>query len=480
MNKVWHGGLVMAFLLVFASFLSGCEGNGASGYLPGNIFAETTNGSITASGALLNEQEADFLRFADEAARISALFDLSKELPPAKSMSFTSNRDEDTDFIIDLVHPASESRVLNRMVSNKVAGLVSDFTAFNSGGSFYLRPFVFVHDEFILGLVLDARSFGNRQGFAANRHIIFFDLNEEAQVCPYDFITSEFFTQETEADFRLILTEAFADNNFSLALTGYEDFTFDDDYIYLHVRTHENTNVNESYITLTLPLIYFKDAVAQGSYAGAGVNGPRIAITFDDGPHNQHTTQLLDALKAKGVPATFFVMGSSVGSNAEIIKRMHDEGHLIGNHSFNHENFSRLSIAEIKKNLEDTNRRIHEITGVNPTVLRPPFGFYNQSVLSAAKDLDMSVVLWSIDPKDWQFMNAKYILDVVMEHAKDGSVILLHDIYETTVEAAIMIIDTLHSKGYTFVTVDELFDKADMAMEAGAMYRSVYREVVRN
>jgi peptidoglycan/xylan/chitin deacetylase (PgdA/CDA1 family) len=173
-------------------------------------------------------------------------------------------------------------------------------------------------------------------------------------------------------------------------------------------------------------------------------------------------------------------MGSSVNAFPDIVKRIHDEGHLIGNHSRNHENFARLNATELRRNLEDTNRRIYDVTGAKPTVLRPPYGFFNETVLTVAKELDMSIALWSIDPDDWRFKDVNYIRDVILEHAKDGSVILLHDIYETTVAAAILVIDILLAKGYNFVTVDELFSEANMTMEAGVLYRSIYRETVRN
>jgi peptidoglycan/xylan/chitin deacetylase (PgdA/CDA1 family) len=438
MNRFWVRLVCCVALLVLTGFLGGCHGNGHAGYLTGNIFGDTADSSIAVSGALSEEPETEFLRFVNEVERISAHTNLYNGL------YYRAVRDEVSDFIIDLVHPVSESNVLNRLASRVIVDSVREFVSLNSGGSIFARPGAFVYSEHVLGLLVDIRSFGDNQGFAARRHITIFDLYEDSAI----FEQELFVENTTETDIDLIFAQAFAEAF---------DQIFDENYAQVFAG---------GYLT-------------QGSDSNT-VAGPRIAITFDDGPHYNFTPLLLDALKARGVPATFFVIGTSIDANPDIVKRISDEGHLIGNHSLNHENFLRMSAAEIKNNLESTNRRISDITGSKPIVLRPPYGFFNETILGVAKDLDMSVILWSIDPKDWRYFDAGYIRDTILDHATDGSVILLHDIYETSVTGAIMVIDILLSKGYTFVTVDELFSGADTSLEAGALYRSTYREAVRN
>jgi hypothetical protein len=195
------------------------------------------------SSAAVNEG-TEFSRFAGEVERISAQSDLAAN---QAGLSLAANREEYSDFIIDLVYPVSESDTLNRLANRVVSSSIREFTSLNSGGRLYARPSAFVYGEHILGLVLDIRSYGDMQGFAARRHITIFDLNENSEISVHELF-------ENEADFRLIFSEAF-----DLTLTGYEDFTFDDTYVYMHVRTHENIGINGSYTVLALPLSYFDD-----------------------------------------------------------------------------------------------------------------------------------------------------------------------------------------------------------------------------
>jgi len=157
-----------------------------------------------------------------------------------------------------------------------------------------------------------------------------------------------------------------------------------------------------------------------------------------------------------------------------IVARMYREGHLIGNHSYFHPSFTTLCRQKIIDEINNTSTSIEAATGSRPRVLRPPFGARNTTVLDVAQELDMPVILWSIDPRDWLFRDAVLVRDHILERAVNGSVILMHDIHESSVEAAIMVIDALTKRGYTFVTVEELFTMNALEMQAGQVYRSVY------
>jgi peptidoglycan/xylan/chitin deacetylase (PgdA/CDA1 family) len=178
-----------------------------------------------------------------------------------------------------------------------------------------------------------------------------------------------------------------------------------------------------------------------------------IALTFDDGPHPVYTPKLLDGLKERGVKASFFLIGESIEGNEEIIRRMYEEGHLIGNHSQNHMQLTKENVEAACQQIERTNQKIYEITGEMPSYIRPPYGSWSEELECM---VPMTVVLWNIDTLDWKSQNTSQIVRHVRKNVEDGSIILLHDVYGTSVAAALEIIDTLSKEGYNFVTVDEL------------------------
>ena len=179
----------------------------------------------------------------------------------------------------------------------------------------------------------------------------------------------------------------------------------------------------------------------------------RIAITFDDGPGKGTTEKLLDGLKERGVKATFFLVGEKIEDNRELVARMYAEGHLIGNHTYSHIQLTSRNREAFREELVRTNAVLEEITGEKTSFVRPPYGSWDKSF---EKDLNMFPVLWNIDPLDWCSHNAECIAARVVEKAGDGDIILMHDYYDTSVIAALEVIDALQGEGFQFVTVEEL------------------------
>lgn len=189
---------------------------------------------------------------------------------------------------------------------------------------------------------------------------------------------------------------------------------------------------------------------------GAEAEIRKIAITFDDGPHPSYTSQLLDGLKERGIHATFFVTGEHAEANPEIIKRMQEEGHLIGNHTYSHIQLTERNREIFREELIRTNEIIEEITGEEVQYVRPPYGSWDKSF---EKELNMFPVLWNVDPLDWCSKNVACITKKIVSKTEENDIILMHDYYETSVTAALCAIDELMEEGYTFVTVEEiLFD----------------------
>lgn len=192
---------------------------------------------------------------------------------------------------------------------------------------------------------------------------------------------------------------------------------------------------------------------AEPAAAIVNENGPMIALTFDDGPYPKVTGHILDVLEKNGVCATFFVLGSRIEGHEDMLTRMDELGCEIGNHSFSHADLTRLSKADCQRELSDTDAEIRRVTGHEASVVRPPYGYYNKTVMSAA---GRPLILWTVDTNDWRGKAPGEIADYVIQQAKEGSVILMHDQQTQTADAMEIIIPTLIEEGFRFVTVSEL------------------------
>lgn len=180
---------------------------------------------------------------------------------------------------------------------------------------------------------------------------------------------------------------------------------------------------------------------------------PKVALTFDDGPHMVYTEMLLDGLKERGICATFFLIGKNIEGNEEIVQRMQKEGHLIGNHTYHHVNLKELSQKEAEQEIQKTGNKIYESAGICTAFVRPPFGEWRKNL-----DLDMTMipVSWNVDSLDWTTENTEKIVKRVVKDVQEGDIILMHDIFQSSVDAALQVADILEEQGYEFVTVEEL------------------------
>lgn len=180
---------------------------------------------------------------------------------------------------------------------------------------------------------------------------------------------------------------------------------------------------------------------------------PSIAITFDDGPSGRYTGRLLDGLKERNVKASFFLIGENAEENPVLVERIYKEGHLIGNHTYSHVQMTHLSEEAAVREIEKTDQVISAITGEHVAYMRPPFGAWQREL---EVRMEVLPVLWSVDPLDWTTENVDEIVSKVVTEVEEGDIILLHDCYASSVEAALRIVDILQKEGYEFVTVDRL------------------------
>ena len=187
------------------------------------------------------------------------------------------------------------------------------------------------------------------------------------------------------------------------------------------------------------------------------VDGPYIAMTFDDGPSATLTPKLLDLLAAHHIKATFFVIGENVTEHPEIVARAAREGHEIANHSWSHPNFGKMSDENVRRQLQQTDDAIKNATGRRPTLLRPPYG----SITTREKrwihdEFGYDIILWDVDPYDWKRPGPAVVRARILKETRPGSIVLSHDIHPGTIEAMPSTFDELEAKGFKFVTVSEL------------------------
>lgn len=193
-----------------------------------------------------------------------------------------------------------------------------------------------------------------------------------------------------------------------------------------------------------------------------------VALTFDDGPSGRFTRRLLDGLQERDVKATFLLCGYRLKDYPEEAQRIFDEGHEIGIHGYSHASFCPMTADEITREIRETAQLLPE--GCHPLFVRPPGGMCSGEVLKAAKRDGLSILSWSVDPQDWALLNADLIVKTVTERTEDGDVILLHDMSESSVDAALRIIDILSERGFQFVAATELAQIKGVRLTPGGTY----------
>lgn len=184
---------------------------------------------------------------------------------------------------------------------------------------------------------------------------------------------------------------------------------------------------------------------------------PMVALTFDDGP-GAGTRQILDTLDKNGCRATFFVIGLQAQEHPDLIQAIADQGSVVGNHTWNHKNLTKLTCDEVCWELQAVDDLVYDICGIYPPVIRAPFGEVNDTVRGIAGDRNCWIINWTVDTKDWKTKNSDKIYDAVMDSVEDGSIILCHDLYAETGEAMERVIPALVEEGYQLVTIPELLE----------------------
>ena len=237
-------------------------------------------------------------------------------------------------------------------------------------------------------------------------------------------------------------------------------------------NANKTTHRHTSLIALFLAIIFFLASYIYTPFDKTfsvevqSNNQKMIALTFDDGP-GPRTSELLNQLKKYNAHATFFMLGKNVKLYPDAVKQMLKDGNELGNHSYDHQQLTKIDGAAVKKEVDDTNRNIKNICGSPATLLRPPYGAINDTVKS---NVGMPMILWNVDTLDWKTRNTQSTIDSVMKNLKDGDIVLMHDIHSQTIDAALELIPKLEEEGYQLVTVSEMAAAKKQDLKDGTAY----------
>lgn len=259
--------------------------------------------------------------------------------------------------------------------------------------------------------------------------------------------------------------------------TNYEklimDYDYKDNILTFYKRSINDNIVNEKTISFKVGKYTFKkvnnSSLASISDVILNENDKSIkyiALTFDDGP-NYNTSKIIDTLNKYNVKATFFVLGKNTKDNELILKKMQLSNMEIANHTYNHLLLTKYDKDKIIKEITDTSKLIYNSVGVYPTLFRPSYGAVNKKIRSISP---YPIIIWDIDTLDWKYKNSKRIANTVLSKVKDGDIILMHDIYKSTLNSLDLIIPTLLNNNYKLVTVSELFYYKNITLENGKVY----------
>lgn len=196
------------------------------------------------------------------------------------------------------------------------------------------------------------------------------------------------------------------------------------------------------------------------SFTRGAADSKAVALTFDDGPHPKLTPELMEILRAEGVTATFFMLGSQVEKFPEIARSVAEAGYEIGNHSYSHSQLTKLDSAQIEREISGTQDIIEQATGQRPRVFRAPYGSVNGTVRKKLLEEDLELTGWAVDPRDWERgKTSEGISAFILAKASSGDIILLHDIHARSVAAVVSVIRGLKAKGFEFTTAGDLINQ---------------------
>lgn len=382
----------------------------------------------------------------------------------ADFLTVNSVHKDTEEYKIDIDYPFTSYTELNKITEDLIYSYIQEYKKnLNSQHkpSLSISYDTFKHNNSIFSFKFNIHNILDNKETSTIKTLTF-DLNEGKNITFDDIF-------EADTDYIKIISEQLPidilAHNPILTKEKLSNFIIDKNNLTIYFEENQFENPIEF---INIPLNTFYNQLS--SYFKDNIEDQRklIAITFDDGPNPLTTPILLDGLAERNVKATFFMLGTCIEKNPDIIKRMYKEGHGIGNHSYGHKKMTALNEDAAKEQYNRPNEILSSIIDTKSTLFRPPYGSFNDATKAI---VDVPIILWNIDPYDWKYKDADVIANHIITRAEDGDIILLHDIYSTSVQAAFKVIDTLKEKGFSFVTVDELIRRNQIEPEVSQVFR---------
>lgn len=370
---------------------------------------------------------------------------------------------ENKDALVSINYPITEVSALDEAISSYINKVRAEFKNSDYDGKPELNisyTYKEVNDEVInvsiLTEIVTDKTVSKIKTFTYNKKSEKFltmeDIVDDLDVLDYD-IKKELLSKYQDADMDY------------LSNVSYDFFTMDDENLTIYFNPTQLKDTNDELVYLDIPLdsLNLLIDVDREENTNTYLNFKKntineedkvVALTFDDGP-SKYTKDILDILKKYDACGTFFLIGNKVSFYGEVLREMLSEGNEIGNHSYDHKYLTRLSEEEVKDEISKTQDEIKRVTGYTPTLFRPTYGGYNNTLKSY---IDLTFVLWDVDSRDWSVKSTEGIMSNVFKDVKSGSIILFHDNHEYSVNALPSVIKELKKQGYKFVTVSELLE----------------------
>ena len=370
---------------------------------------------------------------------------------------------ENKDALVSINYPVTEVSALDEAISSYINKVRAEFKNSDYDGKPELNisyTYKEVNDEVInvsiLTEIVTDKTVSKIKTFTYNKKSEKFltmeDIVDDLDVLDYD-IKKELLSKYQDADMDY------------LSNVSYDFFTMDDENLTIYFNPTQLKDTNDELVYLDIPLdsLNLLIDVDRDENTNTYLNFKKntineedkvVALTFDDGP-SMYAKDILDILKKYDACGTFFLIGNKVSFYGEVLREMLSEGNEIGNHSYDHKYLTRLSEEEVKDEINKTQDEIKRVTGYTPTLFRPTYGGYNNTLKSY---IDLTFVLWDADSRDWSVKSTEGIMYNVFKDVKSGSIILFHDNHEYSVNALPSVIKELKKQGYKFVTVSELLE----------------------